>query len=68
MTGGPCLRRWFRRLHDLVRFVRRGRGRGFDAGSEIRGPLVKGGWPVAPAYVIGFFVMLALLGWNPKSF
>ena len=24
------------------------------------------GWPVALAYVVGFFVMLALLGWNPE--
>jgi len=25
------------------------------------------GWNVAIAYVIGFFVMLAVLGWNPDS-
>ncbi|HEV7877510.1 citrate transporter [Bradyrhizobium sp.] len=25
------------------------------------------GWPVAIAYVIGFFVMLALLGWHPDA-
>jgi Na+/H+ antiporter NhaD/arsenite permease-like protein len=25
------------------------------------------GWPVAVAYVIGFFVMLALLGWHPDT-
>ena len=25
------------------------------------------GWPVALAYVVGFFLMLALLGWNPES-
>ena len=25
------------------------------------------GWHVAVAYVIGFFVMLALLGWNPDA-
>jgi Na+/H+ antiporter NhaD/arsenite permease-like protein len=25
------------------------------------------GWYVAVAYVIGFFVMLAILGWNPDS-
>ena len=23
------------------------------------------GWHVAVAYVVGFFVMLAILGWNP---
>jgi hypothetical protein len=23
------------------------------------------GWPVAVAYVVGFFVMLAVLGWPP---
>jgi Na+/H+ antiporter NhaD/arsenite permease-like protein len=26
---------------------------------------IKAGWHVAVAYVVGFFVMLALLGWNP---
>lgn len=26
---------------------------------------VRHGWPVAVAYVIGFFVMLAMLGWHP---
>ena len=25
------------------------------------------GWPVVVAYVVGFFVMLALLGWNPEA-
>ncbi len=25
------------------------------------------GWPIALAYVIGFFVMLALLGWHPDA-
>jgi hypothetical protein len=25
------------------------------------------GWHVTVAYVIGFFVMLALLGWNPDA-
>jgi Na+/H+ antiporter NhaD/arsenite permease-like protein len=25
------------------------------------------GWPVVLAYVVGFFLMLALLGWNPES-
>jgi Na+/H+ antiporter NhaD/arsenite permease-like protein len=28
---------------------------------------IREGWPVAVAYVVGFFVMLALLGWNPES-
>ena len=28
---------------------------------------LKEGWPVAIAYVAGFFLMLALLGWNPES-
>ena len=28
---------------------------------------LKEGWPVALAYVVGFFLMLALLGWNPES-
>jgi hypothetical protein len=26
---------------------------------------VREGWFVAVAYVVGFFVMLALFGWNP---
>jgi Na+/H+ antiporter NhaD/arsenite permease-like protein len=29
------------------------------------GRWVSQGWPVAAAYVIGFFVMLAILGWHP---
>jgi Na+/H+ antiporter NhaD/arsenite permease-like protein len=28
---------------------------------------LKAGWHIAVAYVVGFFVMLALLGWNPHS-
>jgi hypothetical protein len=28
---------------------------------------LKEGWPVALAYVAGFFLMLVLLGWNPES-
>jgi Na+/H+ antiporter NhaD/arsenite permease-like protein len=28
---------------------------------------VRYGWPIAVAYVIGFFVMLVVLGWNPDS-
>jgi Na+/H+ antiporter NhaD/arsenite permease-like protein len=28
---------------------------------------LKEGWPVAVAYLVGFFVLLALLGWNPES-
>jgi hypothetical protein len=28
---------------------------------------VSQGWPVAVAYVIGFFVMLAILGWHPDA-
>jgi hypothetical protein len=27
---------------------------------------LKEGWPVALAYVVGFFILLALLGWNPQ--
>jgi Na+/H+ antiporter NhaD/arsenite permease-like protein len=29
---------------------------------------LKEGWPVIIAYVAGFFLLLALLGWNPESF
>jgi len=25
------------------------------------------GWPIMAAYVVGFFVMLALLGWHPDA-
>lgn len=32
------------------------------------GRWLREGWPVAVAYVAGFFLMLALLGWNPESF
>ena len=28
---------------------------------------LKEGWPVVLAYVVGFFLMLLLLGWNPES-
>jgi Na+/H+ antiporter NhaD/arsenite permease-like protein len=28
---------------------------------------LKEGWPVVVAYVVGFFVLLALLGWNPET-
>jgi len=31
------------------------------------GRWVTQGWPVAAAYVVGFFVMLAILGWHPDS-
>jgi Na+/H+ antiporter NhaD/arsenite permease-like protein len=31
------------------------------------GRWVSQGWPVAVAYVVGFFVMLAVLGWNPDA-
>jgi Na+/H+ antiporter NhaD/arsenite permease-like protein len=28
---------------------------------------VRHGWPVAVAYVVGFFLMLAVLGWHPEA-
>jgi Na+/H+ antiporter NhaD/arsenite permease-like protein len=31
------------------------------------GRWLKEGWYIAVAYVVGFFVLLALLGWNPES-
>jgi Na+/H+ antiporter NhaD/arsenite permease-like protein len=31
------------------------------------GRWLREGWFVAPAYVLGFFVMLAMLGWNPTA-
>ena len=31
------------------------------------GRWVRHGWPVAVAYVVGFFVMLAVLGWHPDA-
>jgi hypothetical protein len=31
------------------------------------GAWVRGGWHVALAYVAGFMVLLALLGWNPHA-
>ncbi len=31
------------------------------------GAWIRGGWHVAVAYVIGFFVMLMLLGWQPHE-
>ena len=37
-----------------------------EARSTVR--WLKEGWPVVPAYFAGFFLLLALLGWNPESF
>jgi hypothetical protein len=31
------------------------------------GRWISQGWPVAVAYVVGFFVMLAILGWHPDA-
>jgi hypothetical protein len=31
------------------------------------GAWLKAGWHVALAYVIGFFIMLALAGWHPHA-
>jgi len=31
------------------------------------GRWVSQGWPVAAAYVVGFFVMLAVIGWHPEA-
>jgi Na+/H+ antiporter NhaD/arsenite permease-like protein len=36
-----------------------------EARSSVR--WLREGWFVAVAYVVGFFLMLALLGWNPES-
>jgi Na+/H+ antiporter NhaD/arsenite permease-like protein len=36
-----------------------------EARSSVR--WIREGWPVAVAYVVGFFFMLALLGWKPQS-
>jgi Na+/H+ antiporter NhaD/arsenite permease-like protein len=36
-----------------------------EARSTVR--WLKEGWPVVLAYVVGFFVLLAVLGWNPES-
>jgi hypothetical protein len=30
------------------------------------GAWIKGGWHVALAYVVGFIVLLALVGWHPE--
>ena len=30
------------------------------------GAWLKGGWHVAPAYVVGFFVLLLVVGWHPE--
>ncbi|HEX7383574.1 MAG TPA: citrate transporter, partial [Burkholderiaceae bacterium] len=37
--------------------------------SEARsvGAWLKGGWHVAVGYVLGFFVLLAVLGWHPEA-
>jgi hypothetical protein len=28
---------------------------------------LRAGWPIVVAYVVGFFVMLALIGWHPHA-
>ena len=64
--GISRLRGRLRRLDDLVRIVGRGRAVQPVSRGEIGGRWVRGGWHVAIAYVIGFFVMLAVIGWHPR--
>ena len=54
-----------RRIDDLVRLFGRGGAREHLSGSASVGLWLRHGWHVAVAYVVGFFVMLALLGWHP---
>ena len=64
--GFLALRRRVRRLDDLVRIV--GRRRAVEPVSRRRGRVgawLRHGWHVAVAYVVGFFVMLAVVGWRP---
>ena len=37
------------------------------SGSEVGRTWLRQGWHVAVAYVVGFFVMLAVLGWHPDA-
>ena len=65
--GLPRLRGRLRRLDDLVRLV--GRRGAVEHVPEARsvGLWLRHGWHVAVAYVIGFFVMLAMIGFHPGA-
>ena len=64
--GLPGLRGRLRRLDDLVRLVgRRGAVEHVPRGALGRRLAARRGWHVAVGYVVGFFVMLAVLGWHP---
>ena len=66
--GLPRLRRRLRRVDDLVRLKRRCRDRPtmFPQARSV-GLWLRHGWHVALAYVVGFFVLLAVLGWHPNE-
>ena len=64
--GLPRLRGRLRRLDDLVRLVgRRGARQHVSRRRSRSARWLRHGWHVAVAYVVGFFVMLAVLGWHP---
>ena len=66
--GYPRLRGRFRRLDDLVRLQRRAwRCRTCIRRRKSVGNWLRHGWHVTLAYVVGFFVLYAVLGWQPHA-
>ena len=57
----------FRRFDALVRLLRRCcRGEPVPEAKSV-GQWLRHGWMVLVGYVVGFFVMLAVLGWHPHE-
>ena len=63
--GLPGLRGGLRRIDDLVRLIGRRGARQPVPEAKSVGLWLRHGWHVTVAYVIGFFVMLSVLGWHP---
>jgi hypothetical protein len=63
--GASRVRGRLRRIDDLVRQQRRRRDLGCLPRGAQRRAVPQEGWPVALAYVVGFFAMLLVLGFRP---
>jgi len=66
-TGATRLRGRLRRIDDLVRVFRGGRPVEYVSGAKSVGRWLVHGWHVTLAYVIGFFVLLFVMGWHPNA-
>ena len=67
MTGASSPTPSDRRLDDLVRLLCRRGAVQLVSGSEVGGRWLRHGWHVAVAYTVGYFVMLAIIGWHPNG-